>query len=146
VSVVIPALNEAENLRHVLPRVPFEYEVVVVDGASTDGTIETVRALRPDAEVVVQKRSGKGDALISGFSRARGEIIVMLDADGSARPEEIADFVRALREGADFAKGSRYLDGGGSADLTRLRSFGNRLLGLFVNFLFRTSYTDLCYG
>jgi glycosyltransferase involved in cell wall biosynthesis len=146
VSVVVPALNEAENLPHVLPRIAPEYELVLVDRGSVDATVEVARQLRPDVRVVTQDRRGKGNALACGFAAATGEVIVMLDADGSARPEEIPQFVDILCRGADFAKGSRSLAGGGSADITRFRRFGNWLLGALVNLLFRTRYTDLCYG
>ena len=146
VSVVIPALNEAENLRAVLPRIGDEYEVVLVDGGSRDGTVDTARSVRPDIVVVQQDGIGKGNALACGFAAASGEIIVMLDADGSARPEEIPRFVDALAQGADFAKGSRFARGGGSADITPVRRAGNWLLGRTVNVLFGTRYTDLCYG
>lgn len=146
VSVVIPALNEAENLRYVLPTLPQDYEIVIVDGASTDGTIEVALDLRPDAVIVEQDGRGKGDALVQGFMAARGEIIVTLDADGSADSAEIPRFIEALESGADFAKGSRYLSGGGSDDLSRLRSVGNRFLTAVTNILYGTVYTDLCYG
>ena len=146
VSVVVPTLNEAENLRHILPRMDASYEVLIVDGGSTDGTVETALELRPDARIVTQDRRGKGNALIAGWNAASGDIIVCLDADGSALPEEIPAFVQALVDGADYAKGSRYMEGGGSTDLTWLRSTGNRALGGTVNLLFRTDYTDLCYG
>jgi glycosyltransferase involved in cell wall biosynthesis len=147
VSVVIPTLNEAQNLPHVLVKLPPRlHEVIVVDGFSTDGTVEVARSLRPDAIIVLQTRLGKGEALRCGFEAASGDIIVMLDADGSADPAEIPAFVTTLLEGADFAKGSRFRDGGGSADLTRLRRFGNHGLNGVVNVLFGTSYSDLCYG
>ena len=147
VSVVIPALNEAKNLEHVLPALPDGlFEVVLVDGASVDSTIETAQRLRPDIRIVRQTRSGKGNALACGFAACRGDIIVMLDADGSADPAEIPRFVDALVKGADFAKGSRRLDSGGSADITRIRSLGNRCLSSLVNILCKSDYTDLCYG
>ena len=147
VSVVIPALNEAKNLPHVLPKLPpYVYEVILVDGHSSDGTIEIARALYPEIRVLTQSGRGKGDALACGFAAARGDIVVMLDADGSARPEEIPRFVDALVRGADMAKGSRFADGGGSADITRLRNLGNRMIGALVNILYGTRYTDLCYG
>ena len=146
VSVVVPALNEAANLPHVLARIPARYEVLVVDGHSTDGTIEVARAHRADVRIVRQSGRGKGNALSCGFAAASGDIIVMLDADGSARPEEISAFVDALLAGADFAKGSRFAPGGGSADITDLRRIGNAFLGGVVNRLFGTAYTDLCYG
>jgi glycosyltransferase involved in cell wall biosynthesis len=145
VSVIIPTLNEAENLRCVIPQLSRRYELIVVDGGSTDGTVEVVRALNHDAIVVHQTGRGKGDALLCGFRAASGEIIVTFDGDGSARADEIPRFVEAL-EDADFAKGSRFIKGGGSADLTRLRRFGNRFLCGLVNLVHRTAYTDLCYG
>ena len=70
----------------------------------------------------------------------------MFDADGSADPAEIPRFVEALVEGADFAKGSRFRPGGGSADITAVRRLGNRFLHTWMNVSFRTRFTDLCYG
>ena len=147
VTVIIPTLNEARNLPHVLPKLPaWLYEIIIVDGNSVDDTLATVRQLRPDAIILTQNRCGKGNALACGFAAATGDIIVMIDADGSADPAEIPRFVDALIDGADFAKGSRFAKGGGSSDITRLRRLGNRLLGGLVNILCRTRYSDLCYG
>ena len=147
VSVVIPALNEARNLPYVAARMPCDVdEIVFVNGASVDGTAEVARALWPQAVHVTQTRMGKGNALACGFAAASGEIIVMLDADGSTDPGEIPRYVGALISGADFAKGSRFIQGGGSDDITRLRRCGNWYLNALVNVLFGTRYTDLCYG
>jgi glycosyltransferase involved in cell wall biosynthesis len=147
VSVVIPARNEAPNLPIVLARLPTDlFEVILVDGHSNDDTVAVARSCRPDIRVVHQGGIGKGNALACGFAAARGDVIVTLDADGSTEPEEIPRFVEALRHGADFAKGSRFAPGGGSADITALRRGGNRALLCLVNVLFRTRYTDLCYG
>jgi glycosyltransferase involved in cell wall biosynthesis len=147
VTAVIPALNEARNLPHVFAKLPEGlHEVIIVDGHSVDDTVATARRLRPDVRIIKQNRSGKGNALACGFAAATGDIVVMVDADGSADPAEIPQFVRALLNGADFAKGSRFADGGGSSDITRLRRLGNRLLSGLVNVLCRTHYSDLCYG
>jgi glycosyltransferase involved in cell wall biosynthesis len=147
VSAVIPTLNEAQNLPHVLDRLPKGVnELVIVDGHSTDETVIIAQELRPDARIVLQDRKGKGNALACGFAAARGDILVMIDADGSTDPSEIPSFIRPLIHGADFVKGSRYMSGGGSADITFMRSAGNRVLGATVNMLFGTQYTDLCYG
>lgn len=146
VSAVIPTMNEAANLPHVFERMPAVDEVVIVDGRSSDGTVDVARALWPSAVIVHQSGSGKGDALIAGFAAASGDIIVMLDADGSTDPAEIPRFVAALLTGADFAKGTREITGGGSDDITFLRRAGNLALTKFVNLLHRTSYSDLCYG
>ncbi len=147
VSVVVPTLNEAENLPHVLSRVSTGMEeLIIVDGHSVDDTVSVAQELRPDARVILQNRRGKGNALACGFAAATGDIIVMIDADGSTDPAEIPRFLNPLVEGADFVKGSRYLEGGGSSDITGLRSAGNKVLGAGVNVLFGTRYTDLCYG
>jgi glycosyltransferase involved in cell wall biosynthesis len=140
-------MNEARNLPYVFARLPVGlHEVILVDGHSTDGTTEIARALCPDVGIVSQTGRGKGDALAAGFSVCSGDIIVTLDADGSNDAAEIPLFVGALMSGADFVKGSRVLQGGGSTDLTRFRSFGNARLTGLVNLLFRARYTDLCYG
>jgi glycosyltransferase involved in cell wall biosynthesis len=147
VSVVIPTLNEAENLALLLPRLdPDLHEVLLVDGASQDGTVEVARALYPEIRAITQTRSGKGNALCAGFAAATGDIIVMLDADGSADPAEIPAFVGALRSGADFAKGSRFLHGAGTEDMTRHRRLGNAVFVFLVRLLFGGRYSDLCYG
>jgi len=147
VSVVVPALNEAENLPHVLPRIPsWVHEVILVDGYSTDGTIEVARNLWPEIRVVPQDGRGKGAALRTGFQAATGDIIVMLDADGSTDPAEIPVFVGALLAGADFVKGSRFLQGGGTADMSFHRRMGNWGFILLVRLLFGGYYSDLCYG
>jgi len=146
VSVVVPTLNEAANLPHVFAELPDVHEVILVDGFSTDGTIDVARRLRPDIRVVTTDVRGKGAALRAGFDAAQGDLVVMLDADGSADPREIDAFVAALKAGADFAKGSRFVDGGGSADITPLRQLGNRALNGIVNLLYGTGYSDLCYG
>ena len=147
ISVVVPALNEAANLPFVLPRIPTDvHEVILVDGHSTDDTVAVARALLPSVRIVPQQGRGKGAALRTGFAAARGDIIVMLDSDGSTAPEEIPAFVAALVGGADFVKGSRFLSGGGTADMPYYRKLGNFGFVAIVRLLFGGRYTDLCYG
>ncbi|MFC5948421.1 glycosyltransferase family 2 protein, partial [Pseudonocardia lutea] len=150
VSVVVPTRNEARNLQVVLPAIaavrPAVHEVIVVDGNSVDGTVETARRVLPWVRIVEQTRKGKGNAMACGFAAATGDILVMFDADGSADPAEIPAFVAALKAGADFAKGSRFARGGGSDDITLLRRSGNAGLNGVANALFGTRHSDLCYG
>jgi len=147
VSVVIPARDEARNLPLVLAELPRGlHEVILVDGGSRDGTVAAARRVRPDVRVVTQSRRGKGNALACGIAACTGEIAVLLDADYSADPAEIAAFVAKLEDGADVVKGSRFLREGGSTDLTGLRRAGNKTLLFLMNRLYRTSFSDLCYG
>jgi glycosyltransferase involved in cell wall biosynthesis len=146
VSIVVPALNEALNLSVVLPQLPEVHEVILVDGGSVDGTVAAARRVLPGIVTVVQTRKGKGNALAAGFARVTGDIVVMFDADGSADPLEIERFVKALTDGADFAKGSRFTAGGGSADITPIRRAGNLFLNTLFNIGFKSRYSDLCYG
>ena len=139
VSVVIPTLNEERNIAWVLERLPaLADEVILVDGRSTDNTIDVARSVRPDIRVVLERQPGKG--------AATGDYIVMIDADGSMDPAEIVRFVDALQDGCDFVKGSRFTEGGGTADISRIRQLGNDALRRAVNALYRTNLTDLCYG
>jgi glycosyltransferase involved in cell wall biosynthesis len=147
ISVVIPVRNEAQNLYYILPRIPaFVSQVVLVDGHSTDDTIAVARQLLPAVQIIRQVGKGKGDAVRIGLAACTGEIVIMLDGDGSTDPEEMARFVEALLAGNDFAKGSRFLPGGGSVDITPMRRLGNFGLCTLVNLLFGVRFSDLCYG
>jgi glycosyltransferase involved in cell wall biosynthesis len=147
VSVVIPTLNEARNLPHVLPDLPdIVSEVVLVDGGSKDNTIMVAKELRPDIRIFRQTGKGKGNALAEGFAASNGDVIVMMDADGSHDPHEIMLFVDALMNGADFAKGSRFIHDAGSGDFTWTRRIGNNGINILANICFKVQFTDLCYG
>lgn len=147
VSVVIPAKNEARNIGWVLERIPpFVDEIIVVDGLSTDGTLEIAKMIAPDVVVIHEMRPGKGAALRAGFEAARGDYVIMIDADGSMDPSEIHTFAELLDEGFELVKGSRYLPGGGTTDITWLRGVGNACLREVANFAYGTSYSELCYG
>ena len=147
ISVIVPAMNEAQNLAHVLPRIPRGvHEVILVDGHSIDDTIAVAQRLLPGIRIVQQEGKGKGAALRTGFAAATGDIIVMIDADGSTAPEEIPAYVRALTDGADYAKGSRFLTGGGTSDMPIHRRLGNLTFVYLVRLFFGGKYTDLCYG
>ncbi len=147
VSVVIPTLNEARNIAWVLEHMPLDVdEVVLVDGRSTDRTVEVALTVRPDTVVVIDDAPGKGCAIRKGIETATGDFVVMLDADGSMDPREISRFVQPLREGHDLVRGSRFMPGGGTSDMSPLRQAGNRGLLLLTRILYRVSRSDLCYG
>lgn len=147
VSLVVPTLNESENLRHVLPLIPeWVAEVIIVDGRSTDDTVAVAKELRPDVKIVMEPTPGKGAALNAGFRAATGSIIAAIDADGSMDPRELNAYLGQLLSGADLVKGSRFMQGGGTTDMEAHRKLGNWGLMTLVNVLFRGRYSDLCYG
>lgn len=172
VSIVMPTLNERENLPHVLTRIPrWVHELVMVDGHSEDGTVETAKQLWPNDLIVTgqrgqrsfpvtfrrraketvlrlvsQRRKGKGEALRRGFEAATGDIVVIMDADGSNDPRELTSFVGALLAGADLVKGSRFLQGGGTADMSYFRYLGNWCFVRMVRIFFGCKFSDLNYG
>nr|WP_231751103.1 glycosyltransferase family 2 protein [Mycobacterium sp. NAZ190054] len=147
VSLVIPVRNEARNIAWVLEQITDDIdEIILVDGKSTDATVITARSYRPDITVVAQQGTGKGDALRAGFRAATGDVVVMMDADGSMAPQEIRHYLHFLANGYDFVKGSRFIAGGGSLDITPFRRAGNKFLLAVFNSLFDSELTDLCYG
>jgi glycosyltransferase involved in cell wall biosynthesis len=147
VSVLIPTVNEALNLALVLPRIPdWVDEVILVDGVSEDGSADVARALLPHVRVISEPRTGKGAALRAGFNAVSGDIVVMLDGDGSTDPGELPRFIAGLLTGADLVKGSRFVQGGGTADMSLLRRFGNGAFVWIARLLFGSRYSDLCYG
>lgn len=146
ISVIICSLNEEGSLPCVLPKIPeWVDEVILVDGHSIDATVEVAKKLYPRIRVLFQEGKGKGDALKLGISQAEGAIIVTLDADGATDPGEIEKFIQPLLNGYDFAKGSRFLNGG-----PRKRPFhrllGNWIITITFDVLFLQHYTDLCSG
>lgn len=148
ITVIIPTLNEEKNVEMVLQklrRLGFT-NILVIDGNSRDRTVAVAKRL--GAKVIHQNGKGKGDALRQAFSHngLDGSVVAMMDADGSMNPEELFSFADKLQNGVDVVKGSRFIDHGGSQDLTLLRRIGNKILLLLVNIFSGTEYTDLCYG
>ena len=157
--MVIPAKEEAANIGWVVERIPdFVHDVIVVDSSLTSETAVVAQRIRPDVRIVREHRPGKGAALRAGFAAARGDFVVMLDADGSMDPGEIGLYLdrledrRTSRHGraragdCDMVKGSRFVRQGGTADMEALRSLGNRALLMAVNRLYGSRFSDLCYG
>jgi glycosyltransferase involved in cell wall biosynthesis len=147
VSVMIPTLNEAGNLPYVLNTIPnWVDEIVLVDGRSQDDTLRVAKVLFPDIRVIKELRPGKGAAMRAGFEAAKGDFIIALDADGSMDGAEIGAFRDALAAGADYVKGTRFGPGGGSADITAFRRFGDGGICFLIRILFGARYTDATYG
>jgi glycosyltransferase involved in cell wall biosynthesis len=147
ITAIIPTLNEAKNVAAVVSALPScVAEIIIVDGRSEDRTAEVAFAADPRVRIVLERRKGKGAAMLSGFSAARGDAIVCLDADGSMDPEEVKIFQAVLGAGYDLVKGSREAVGGGSDDFSPLRRFGNYGLTRLANAIHRTRWSDMCYG
>jgi glycosyltransferase involved in cell wall biosynthesis len=145
ISVIIPTRNEEESITGVINEVraclPYG-EVIVVD-SSSDHTAQIASGL--GANVFRSPGKGKGAAVTIGVSKAHSENIVVMDGDGSHIPQEVALAKRALEGGASIAKGSRFLPGGGTDDMTVVRKVGNLFLVKLLR-LCGFRITDLCYG
>lgn len=146
VTLLIPAKNELASLPSVLAEIPdYVDEVIIIDGHSEDGTLEFALSHPRVSKVVRQRSKGKGAALSAGFANATKELVVIIDADGSMNLNELKNFLIQFPE-CGIAKGSRYLTGGGSSDLTSFRSIGNKGLTGIANIFFNQKWTDMAYG
>tara|TARA_Y100000310_G_scaffold267551_1_gene279589 strand:+ start:640 stop:1305 length:666 start_codon:yes stop_codon:yes gene_type:complete len=144
ISVVIPTLNEEKNLPHVLDTMPqYISEIIVVDGRSKD---KTVRIAKQYNTKILYDKEGKGSALIKGLKAAKGDIVIMMDADCSHRTEELGLLIEGIKGGYDTCMGSRFIQGGGTADMPLLRKLGNKSFVFLVNLFWKMNYSDLCYG
>lgn len=144
VSIVIPTLNEEENLPTVLDNIPDEInEIIIVDGYSKDKTVEIAkeRGLK-----VIYDDVGKGSALIKGIKESEGEIIITMDADCSHKTEELGLLIEGIKCGYDICMGSRFIQGGGTEDMEWYRKIGNKFFVFLVNLIWGMNYSDLCYG
>lgn len=152
ISIVIPTLNEEANIGKLLDGVRremrgYSYELIVVDGGASGPSVDrTVRIARSYGARILYDHRGKGSALIRGFKSARGHIIISMDADLSNRPKELKLLISGIEAGYDICVGSRFLSGGGSADMPLVRVMGNKFFVALVNIIYGSDYTDMCYG
>lgn len=143
VTLLVPTLNEIEGMRKIMPQVRREWvdQILVVDGGSTDGTIEY--ALAQGLEVFGQPRPGLRQAMIDAMPYCRGEIIVTFSPDGNSIPELIPELIAKIREGNDLVIASRYVGGAKSQDDDLVTSFGNWYFTGLLNLLLGSRYTDI---
>jgi len=143
ISIVVPTYNEAQTVPVLARRLGaalagHQWELVVVDDGSPDGTADIAAALAPELPVAVVRRPGKlglASAVVDGFAAARGDILVVMDADLSHPPESVPALVEAVSAGADLAVGSRYVRGGGVVDWPLRRRIVSRVACLMGNVL-----------
>ena len=142
VTLIIPAKNEASCIKDVLSSIDIQVisEVLVVDGHSSDGTPDIVKSY--GFRVIEQEGKGYGAAVMTGIKYASGDIITMVDADGSYNLKDIPNLLECLKEGFDIAYGSRYMPGSGSADNTVLRDIGNKTFTYLLNILHGVNISD----
>jgi len=150
ISIIIPTYMEEKNIGLVIKSIKKEmkkiekkYEIIVVDKYSKDKTTKIAKRL---GAKVLYDEFGKGSALIKGFNSAKGKILISIDADLSNRAEELPLLIDAVEDGFDACFGSRFIIGGKTEDMSLLRYIGNKFFVMLVNLLYRTKYTDLCYG
>ncbi|MFC1724227.1 glycosyltransferase family 2 protein [candidate division KSB1 bacterium] len=144
VTIIIPTLDEKIALIEIMPRIKKEWydELVIVDGGSTDGTIEYCK--ENGHTVLMQEGKGLPLAEKTAFENSTGDIIVTFSPDGNSIPELIPDLVEKMKEGYDMVIVSRYLGSAKSDDDDIVSRFGNFMFTTFTNVLFGGKYTDAC--
>lgn len=149
VSIIIPTLNEAEGIAEVIDRLPrdelelmgYDVEVLVVDGGSTDGTLEKISEAQ-----LCQHPGGKAEAVRRGMEETTGEMVFLIDGDGTYPPEAITEMVPLLEDGNSMVLASRFKGEIERGSMSTLNNMGNRMLTWLANRLYPESITDLCTG
>lgn len=142
VTLLIPTLNEIEGMRKVMPLIKKEWcnQIIVVDGYSTDGTVEYAKSM--GYFTIVQKKKGIRYAYMEAFPYITGDIVITFSPDGNSIPELIPELIEKMKEGYDMVIVSRYKDGAKSYDDDYLTGFGNWMFTKVINLLHGARYTD----
>lgn len=143
VTLLVMTLNEIEGMKAIMPQIKREWcdQIIVVDGGSTDGTIEWSH--EQQYEVLVQSRKGIRHGYFEVMPLVKGDIIITFSPDGNSPPDAIPKLIAKMEEGYDLVIGSRYLKGAKSDDDDIITAFGNWLFTKTVNLLHRGHYTDV---
>jgi glycosyltransferase involved in cell wall biosynthesis len=146
VTLIAPTINEIEAVSVVLPQINREWidEIIVVDGGSTDGTVEFCRA--QGCTVYRQRQKGYGAALREAIAISKGDLIIEFQPDGNTEPSVVPKMIEKINEGYDLVIGSRYQPGAVSYDDDIITKIGNRVFTMLVNLAFRGHYTDTLIG
>lgn len=140
--MVIFTLNEIDGMKAIMPKIEKEWydQLIIVDGGSTDGTIEYAR--EHGYYIFIQKEKGSGAAFRETMEKVTGDVVIFFSPDGNSLPEKIPELVEKMRSGYDIVIASRYLNGAKSYDDDIVTAFGNKMFTRLINILFRTSITD----
>lgn len=146
ISLIIPTRNEQGAIGRVLKEIPKKliHEIIVIDGHSTDNTEKEVNAeLRKGKDrFILQKKKGFGSALKQAFKEATGDVVIIMNGDGSHNPKDIAKLLKKIEQGYEYVIASRYSRGARSDDDTLVRFIGNRTLTFLTNLLHGSRVTD----
>ena len=148
VSLIIPTRNEEGCIGKVLQEVPRKIvnEIIIIDGHSQDNTYnEAKKGLKKSDCLIRQREIGYGAAFLEGFQKATGDVIVMMDADGSHNPKDIEKIINKFKKVFDYVIASRYAKGGRSEDDTLIRLIGNKIFTWMTNFVHGTNVSDSLY-
>ena len=142
VTLFVPTLNEVEGMKAIMPKIQKDWcdQILIVDGGSTDGTIEYAKEQGYD--VYVQKRRGLRHAYTEAWPLIKGDVVITFSPDGNSIPELIPALLDKMREGYDMVIASRYLGTAKSEDDDFITTFGNWLFTRTINLLHRARYTD----
>lgn len=141
-TLFVPTLNEIDGMKAIMPRVKKQWvdEILVLDGSSTDGTVEYAKS--QGYRVVMQKSKGITNAYREALKIAKGNYIIAFSPDGNSVPEVIPQLVRKIKEGYDMVIASRYMRGAKSDDDDSVTAFGNWMFTKIINICFGGNYTD----
>ena len=141
-ALLIPTLDEIGGMKDIMPRIKREWcdEIIIVDGGSTDGTVEYAR--ENGYRVISQKKKGLRCAYVEALDHIDSDVVITFSPDGNSIPELIPPLVDKMKEGHDMVVVSRYLDGAKSYDDDIITGFGNWMFTKIINILFRAKYTD----
>jgi dolichol-phosphate mannosyltransferase len=156
ISIVIPTYNEIDNIQILISNIQWvleeinpNYEIIVIDDNSPDGTGEIVRQIINTNEktklIQRSQRNGLGDAYKTGFQYATGDVIFEMDADLSHDPRDIPKFLKALKS-RDVVIGSRYVKGGGNYNRRKFRIIISRVANILASFFFKLNLSDCTSG
>jgi len=151
VAILIPTLNEEMSIGQVIDRMPvedlsnkdYEMSIYVIDGNSVDRTQQI--AVEKGAELILEKRPGKGVAMQTAFKRIAADYLIMIDGDNTYPPEKIVDFLDLLKN-YDIVLGSRLRGNIADGAMPKINVFGNFALTLIARALYRKKVTDVCTG